>query len=197
MIKQKNIQIIYINGPTSSGKSTLIRALQNALEKPFLAIGIDSVIAMMPNKYNDWHTSKHTQGFSWQPAYDEHGDIVSYTIETGPFGEKMVQTLKDIVIVLAKLGHYLIIDDVSFGDLQVDKWRQALREFKVLWVGITAPLEILEEREKKRGDRKLLSCRWQADRVHRGVAYDLIFDTHMQTTDEIIEVISCSYNDKT
>ena len=35
------VQIIYLNGPSSSGKTTLAKALQHAFEEPFLHIGID------------------------------------------------------------------------------------------------------------------------------------------------------------
>lgn len=44
-------QIIYINGPSSSGKTTLAKALQQVFDQPFLHIGIDRVIGMMPVKF--------------------------------------------------------------------------------------------------------------------------------------------------
>lgn len=47
-------KIIYINGPSSSGKTTLAQLLQQELDPPFLHIGIDRVIGMMPDKLNDW-----------------------------------------------------------------------------------------------------------------------------------------------
>ena len=36
-------KIIYLNGPSSSGKTTLAKALQESLEEPYLHIGIDKV----------------------------------------------------------------------------------------------------------------------------------------------------------
>lgn len=47
-----SIQIIYINGPSSSGKTTLAKSLQQEFDQPFLHIGIDRVIGMMPEKIN-------------------------------------------------------------------------------------------------------------------------------------------------
>lgn len=47
-------QIIYINGPSSAGKTTLAHAVQEEMEQPFLHIGIDRVIGMMPEKLNNW-----------------------------------------------------------------------------------------------------------------------------------------------
>lgn len=47
-------QIIYLNGASSSGKTTLAKALQNTFEKFFLLIGIDKIIEWMPEKFNNW-----------------------------------------------------------------------------------------------------------------------------------------------
>jgi chloramphenicol 3-O phosphotransferase len=57
-------QIIYLNGPSSSGKTTLAKALQEEFEQPFLHIGIDRVIGMMPVKLNNWDGGEALQGFS-------------------------------------------------------------------------------------------------------------------------------------
>jgi len=46
--KSLDYQVIYLNGPSSSGKTELAKALQEALDKPFLHVGIDKVIGMMP-----------------------------------------------------------------------------------------------------------------------------------------------------
>ncbi len=182
-------QIIYLNGPSSVGKSTLARALQEKLQNPFLIIGIDQLIFMMPEKLNDWHNSLLTPGFSWQPVKDKKGKITAHKIHAGPFGKRIIQALKEIVVALAQSGHYLIIDDVSFGKEQVNEWRKTLKNFNVLWIGVVAPIKILEQREKERGDRKLGSSRWQAERVHLGVSYDLVIDTHEKNIDENVDLI--------
>jgi chloramphenicol 3-O phosphotransferase len=186
---KKQYQIIYLNGPSSVGKSTLARALQNRLQQPFLVIGIDQIIYMMPEKLNDWHTGKNAQGFSWQPVMDNQENVVSYRIQTGPYGEKMVQAFKDVVVALARSGNNIIIDDVSFGKEQVDAWRATLQEFNVLWIGVTAPLDIIEKREKERGDRKLGSARWQVERVHADVDYDIMIDTHHKDLAKNVDII--------
>lgn len=189
MSEKNKSQIIYLNGPSSVGKSTLARALQNKIEEPFLVIGIDQLIYMMPEKMNDWHNDTEAQGFSWQPVTDEKSEIVAYKIHTGPFGKRMVQAFKDVVVCLAQSGHNIIVDDVSFGKEQVDAWRDTLKDFRVLWVGVTAPLEILEQREKERSDRKLGSTKWQAEHVHEGVKYDFMVDTHKNDISENVNLV--------
>jgi chloramphenicol 3-O phosphotransferase len=47
------------------------------------------------------------------------------------------------------------------------------------WIGSASspPLDVLEERERKRGDRDIGLARWLYDRVHQGIRYDLEIDT--------------------
>jgi len=42
---------------------------------------------------------------------------------------------------------------------------------------VFAPLDVPEERERRRGDRDIGLARWLFDRVHRDISYDLEIDT--------------------
>lgn len=185
-------QIIYFNGPSSSGKTTLAEALQNEFDLPFLHIGIDRVIGMMPDKLNNWEGKHASLGFSWKESVDETGHLVQ-EIQMGPFARKMVTTLIEIVLTMARMGHYIIIDDVSFGKLQVDIWKDALKDYKVIWIGLKAPLDILEAREKERGNRMHGSARAQYFQVHKDVIYDYEFDTSKDSLDSIVRTIKEYY----
>ena len=182
------VQIIYINGPSSSGKTTLAKALQQEFDQPFLHIGIDRVIGMMPEKLNNWDGGPAPLGFSWKESFDETGHPI-HEIQTGLFARKMVQTLMEIVLTMAKLGHYVIIDDLSFGKSQVDLWKEVLKDYKVLWIGITAPLSVLEARERERSNRIDGSTRAQYSQVHKDVVYNLEFDTSRDSLKTMIERI--------
>jgi chloramphenicol 3-O phosphotransferase len=52
-----------------------------------------------------------------------------------------------------------------------------LSGYRAYFVGIHCPLEILEERERKRGDRQIGFARWQFDYVHRYGDYDFTLDS--------------------
>lgn len=183
-----NYQIIYLNGPSSSGKTTLAFHLQETLEPPFLHIGIDRMIGMMPEKINNWTGGHAPLGFSWKNSYDEAGHPI-YEIQLGSFAKKISDTLKEIVLTMVRLGHYIIIDDVAFGKQDVEKWKEALKDYNVLWIGIHSPLPLLEQREKDRGDRMIGSARAQYYQVHKDVKYDLEFDISQDSTEKIIQVI--------
>lgn len=185
---EKKFQIIYLNGPSSSGKTTLEQALQQEFDIPFLHTGIDCIIGMMPNKLNNWEVGPATLGFSWKQSIDETGTAV-HEIQTGPFGKKMVLALKEIVLALVGMGHHVIVDDVSFGKREVDEWKEALKDYNVLWVGIKAPLKALEARETNRGNRMHGSARAQYCIVHQDVDYDLEFDTSKDSLEAIVGTI--------
>ncbi|HEY7908806.1 MAG TPA: hypothetical protein VIC60_08015, partial [Thermomicrobiales bacterium] len=94
-----------------------------------------------------------------------------------------------MVLALARSGLKLIIDDIAFGEEPAQLWRECLRDFAVLWVGVTASAETLSAREAARGDRLIGSARDQLARVHQGVTYDLFIDTGALSIDEAAERI--------
>ncbi len=186
-------KIVYLNGPSSSGKTMLAKRLQDTFSEPYLHIGIDKLIDFMPPKVNNWEGGFAAEGFSWEPATDPTGHPI-YQIHAGPFANKITRTLKDIAILLASQKYNLIIEDVAFGAIQVEEWKTALRDYSVLYVGVTTPLDILEQREQSRGDRCLGSARGQYFKVHENVAYDIEIDTYTHTLEENVEKIREALN---
>lgn len=188
-MKKQPVQIIYLNGPSSSGKTTLAKALQHAFDDLFLHVGIDKIIGWMPEKVNDWTGGEAPLGYSWKKNTDESGNPIQ-ELQIGPDAQKIAKTFQEVVLTLAKMGHHLIIDDVSFGKKQVDEWKKLLKDFTVLWIGVNAPLPILEQREKERGNRMMGSARGQFYKVHVDATYDLEIDTHHATLKENIHKIT-------
>ncbi len=187
-MKKELVQIIYLNGPSSSGKTTLAKALQHAFEEPFLHVGIDKIIGWMPEKVNDWTGGEASIGYSWKKSEDASGNPIQ-ELQVGPYAQKIGKTFQEVVVALAKMGHHIVIDDVSFGKQQLDEWKKALKAFRVLWVGVNAPLTVLEQREKERGNRIQGSARGQFHKVHVDAIYDLEIDTHRASISENTEKI--------
>ncbi len=181
-------QIIYLNGPSSSGKTTLAKALQEALETPFLHIGIDKVIGLMPEKVNNWTGGDAPLGFSWKVYTDSDGHPIQ-ELQVGPFARKISDTFVEMVVRLAQLGHSLIIDDVALTERELNEWKQRLKGFQVLYVGVKAPLADIEQREKLRGNRMLGSARAQFQKLKYGYYYDLIIDTSELTLKQCVNSI--------
>jgi len=89
---------------------------------------------------------------------------------------------------MARQGDNLIVDDVMLAD-EMSEYAALLSGFTLHVVGVFAPLDVLEARERERGDRLIGLARWQYDRVHRGKSYDLSLDTSSATPSQCAELI--------
>ena len=136
-----------MNGPSSSGKTSLAHSLQSALTEPYLHIGIDTLIGMMPEKCNDWSGKKISQGFWWNLSHDKHGNPLAH-IQLEPYAKHISSTLKEIVVTMANAWHNLIIDEICISPGRYEEWRQVLSPYNTLYVGIVCHTESLKIREK-------------------------------------------------
>lgn len=179
--------VIFFNGPSSSGKSTLSHALQRNLDKPYLIWGLDTLIYAMPPKSNHWLGEGPSEGFYLDKEM---------FVQVGPYGEEIIKTNHQVILTLLKSGHRLIIEEAAVGGKEVmDKWKSLLKNYNVLWIGIKPELEWLEANEIKRGDRPIGSAKAQAVAVHSGTEYDLILNPSILSIDQMIDVIKSQISD--
>ena len=162
-------QIILLNGVGSSGKSSIAKALQQIANKPFLHIQMDTFCAMQPEALQE-----HPDGFAYEETSENGKPLV--VIKTGPVGERALRGMRHAIAAMAAQGNNLIVDDVML-ESEGEEYATLLSGFDTLYVGVFAPLDVLEARERQRGDRLIGLARWQFDRVHNGMKYDLEIDT--------------------
>jgi len=168
--------IVFLNGPSSSGKSAVARELQNLLESCYLHLGIDTFIGMMPSKANRLSESEgKSEGFYFEECVVDK--IQAYRVRSGRLGLLVNQTYRETVKLIASKGIGVLVDDVIDGGNEWQKWQKVLSNYTVLKVGLYCDEAILASREIKRGDRRLGSAIEQARRVHVGMEYDLVVDT--------------------
>src|SRR5262249_39741195 len=98
-------------------------------------------------------------------------------ITSGPILATAMRGLRASVAAMAAEGADLVVDEVMWDPADLDDYRRRLAGHALHVVGLVAPLEVIEQREKARGDRVLGLARWQYDKVHAGIAYDLQLDT--------------------
>jgi chloramphenicol 3-O phosphotransferase len=84
--------------------------------------------------------------------------------------------MRHAIAAMAAQGNNLIVDDVMLDNEQ-EEYATLLSDFQIYFVGLFAPLDVLEARERQRGDRLIGLARWQYDRVHRDKKYDLEVDS--------------------
>ena len=171
-------RILVLNGTSSSGKSTLARALQAALPDPWLVIGIDTFVFALPSRYLD------QPGWSEVFRYvrpDDHDDG-PFRIETGPLGETLVAGMHRSVAALAGAGLSVIVDHVILEAAWLDDLRTRFDGLTWQLVGVRCPLDVVEQRERDRRDRTLGQAAAHFAVVHaHGVDYDVEVDTSRLT----------------
>lgn len=165
----KKARVILLNGAGSAGKGAIAKALQAITAEPFLHVQMDAFLEMLPASYQD-----HPDAFAYETEYQDGKPLV--VIKSGPLGERLLRGMRRAIAALAAQGNNLIVDDVLLGDEMAD-YAALLSGCELFRVGVLAPLAVLEARERERGDRMIGLARWQYDRVHVGVAYDLEVDT--------------------
>lgn len=177
--------IILLNGVGSVGKSSIAKGLQSIAREPFLHLEMDAFFAMMPERYQD-----HPEGVSFETEKQRgHPSVV---IRTGPVAKRVFRGMRHAVAAMARQGNNIIVDDVLLGD-ELAEYRALLAGFTFHAVGVFAPLDVLEQRERLRGDRLIGLARWQFDRVHAGKGYDLELDAGAATPLECAERIKAQF----
>jgi chloramphenicol 3-O phosphotransferase len=163
-------QVIILNGIGSVGKSTTARALQSIASRPFLHVSMDAFLDMLPEEL-----LAHPNGLVFEAALDDGKPIIA--IRSGPVLQRAMRGMRHAVAAMAAQGNNIIVDEVMIEPQTAQEYRDLLRSFDLRLVGLFAPLDVLEARERSRRDREVGLARWQYGRVHRNVAYDLELDT--------------------
>lgn len=166
-------RIIILNGVGSVGKSSIARALQDITTLPFLHVAMDNFLDMLPAAYFD-----HPDGFIFETTLQEGAPAV--VIKTGPVATQLMRGMRRAMAALAAEGNNLIIDDVMLAS-DAEEYRTRFVGHDASYVGVFAPLAVLEQRERDRKDRMIGLARWQYERVHHGLTYDLVLDTSLLT----------------
>lgn len=166
--------IIVINGTSSSGKTSLLKAIQNESEDLFLEYGIDKFIFMLPKRY------LNTQ--LWN-------DVLGRADSAGETGHKLVECMHMSAQKINSSGMNVIVDHV----LVEERWRKHLADTldkkNTYLIKMYCPLEVLEEREKARKDRTLGQARKQYNLVHMNIEYDMEIDSSKMTAEDAAKQI--------
>lgn len=153
---------VILNGPSSSGKSSLARRLQTlSRDEPFMHVSLDAFRAMEPPHY--WSERERD---SWAPRE-----------------EALCRAINAAAAAYARRGQGVIMDHV----LPPRAWpwiAQDLRGLPVLAVAIHCAHAELAARELARGDRRAGLAASQAVKIHQDRAYDLELDTTSLSAEE-------------
>ena len=162
-------KIIFLNGASSSGKSTLARALQQSLEEPFWCFSIDHL--------------------------RDSGVLPLERIFAGEFDWPMLRPaffdgFHRCLSVIAGAGNNLIVEHIVESEAWMKQLVNLLSAFDVFFVGIHCPLRELARRELARGDRRIGEASDDFQNIHSLAVYDLELDSTESLDKNVNELIA-------
>lgn len=169
-----NGTIIILNGTSSSGKTTILKALQEALPEPYLNAGIDKFIWMLPARYLD------------RPLWD---DVLGKADAAGEAGFTLFSGMHHAIAALSRTGNHVLADHVLVEPRWVEECARLFAGLPAYLIGVRCPLEVVEQRERDRRDRTLGQARAQFEKAHAHGVYDLEIDTSLLTVEECVTAI--------
>ena len=157
-------RVIILNGASSSGKTSILNKLHGLFEDPYLNVGIDKFIWMLPKRYLD------------RPPWD---DVLGMATEAGAMGNRLFSSMHKVIQLLSLEGVNLIADHVLVEPAWVEECARLFAPLPAYLVGVQCPLEVLIQREAARKDRTLGQAAAQFPLVHKDLIYDLVVDTSL------------------
>jgi len=163
----KKGNIIFLNGVSSSGKTTLAKALQAQLDEPYHLFNVDVFTGKMVDKEK---------------------------LLSGKFGMdwfyKALSGFHHTIKLYSDMGINIIVDHVM---LKINKAMpecvRLLHEYPVILVHVTCPLDELQHRERKRCDRPIGLSESQLADLEPQDIYDIVIDTYKNTQVECVNKI--------
>ena len=149
-------QAVLLNGPSSSGKSTLAKAVQKLIEEK------------RAERYEVISIDDFMKGSPQETIYDDDVFAVS-----GDLCEKALETLGS--------GTCVIIDHVITSERIFRQLKEMLSAYPLRTVNVTCPPDVLRERERTRGDRCPGSAEASAEYLYPKDGYERIIDTSRGT----------------
>jgi chloramphenicol 3-O phosphotransferase len=162
-------KIILIHGASSSGKTTLARALQQRLDEPF------------------WHFSiDHLR---------EAGALPLERIRAGDFDwpklrPSFFEGFHRCLPVLAEAGNNLIVEHIVETEAWMTRLVGLLARFDVFFVSLRCSLPELERREMERRDRRIGEALNDFRSIPEFAAYDLELNSTESIESRVEELVS-------
>ncbi|WP_280417147.1 chloramphenicol phosphotransferase CPT family protein [Nocardia carnea] len=171
-------RVILLNGTSSSGKTSLARAIQNESDTPFAYWGIDTLFGLVPPNWGGGSDSPLSRDGFWydRTGRDADGSPI-VVIRYGHVGRRILHSGCAAAAAFAHGGNDLVIDEMLLTPDLLPLWMDALAGLDVQLVGVTCPLAVAEQRERDRS-HPIGLARGHFHTVHdHGYTYDMTIDT--------------------
>ena len=183
--------VILLNGSSSSGKTTLAKALQHAIQEPLQHVALDQFRDGLPDRIRGLNSPAGTPGASGLNVVPRAVDGEPLThIEFGAVGEKVLRAMRRSVLALAEEGVWVVVDDLLFKAAYLRDYATLLEPVTAYLIGVRCPLAVVEEREAQRVGRFPGTARSHYDSLHsHGAGYDLEVDTSQHSPEACARLV--------
>ncbi|MDR9855675.1 chemotaxis protein [Paenibacillus sp. VCA1] len=169
--------IVFLNGTSSSGKTSISMELKNQKEIPFHHLSIDDFF----HNYNDFIDNKFPD---IEPTREVDNQVVGQIL-FDPIMSVYYATIK----LFSEMGLNVIVDTVIDNDKRFNDYLDVLFDHPTLFVGVLCSKEELTRREQIRGDREIGLANSQFNKVYCFNEYDLEINTEELNPAECAEKI--------
>lgn len=149
-------KLIVLNGPSSSGKSSIAAAVQSLSTVPALHIGADLMRCLVPQR--------HLPYVPW-PKLD------------GGVHLAFAQAVHRSAAAFFEEGFTVVLDHGLYPPQWLRSCCEVLAAYRPLLVHLTCPQDELARREGRRGDRPAGLAQQLAPRIHRHGICDITLDS--------------------
>jgi chloramphenicol 3-O phosphotransferase len=185
-------QIVILNGPPRSGKSSIAAAIQARSDDVWMNLGVDHFKPMAPARFQP--------GIGLRPG-GERPDLE-------PLVVRLYHAMYEAIATHSRLGFNVVVDAVHHDAYSVPRQilrtsARQLRGLPVLFVGVRCPVEVALERRRATwgGDGYTEGGtvpdpvrRWH-EAVHRPGIYDLEVDTSVLRPEQCADLIGSRLTD--
>lgn len=184
-----------LNGTSSAGKTTLATALQAQCSTPLQISGVDTFLALQPDAmFAPPGSDAPCDGFTWCPLEVEGKP--AWTVRPGPTGEALMRAAHAYWAACAEEGIHQVIDHVLLSEAMAADLRARLSGYDPLLVEVGCPLDVVDQRERDRGDRLIGQGRGIGATVHDFLTYDVHVDTSLVRPEQAAEVVLAAVRER-
>lgn len=163
--------VLYLNGTSSSGKSSIAHEIQKQLIAPTIYFSIDTLLYALSPQVLESIQGKRPQTcpLNWNSIFMGYFECVR---------------------ALDESGNFVIADCPVYSEGLFNMYKKSLYPLKNKYVvGVVCPLEVCMQREVDRKDRAIGIAKKQFTEIHSFINYDYRIDTNYNKPDVIANLI--------
>jgi chloramphenicol 3-O phosphotransferase len=167
---------VFLNGTSSSGKTTLARALQQRLPLPFLHVALDQFRDGLPDRYRGLNSPEGTSGAQGLNVVPDAASGIT-RIVFGEHGQRMLKGMRRAMATMVQSGNNIIIDDIILESAFLHDYLGVFDGLPLYFVGVRCPPHVIEEREAARPGRFPGTAMGHLEVCHAHDSYDIEVNT--------------------